>query len=433
LPPNTAFRGFGAPQGIFTIECVMDKIAEQLDLDYVAVREANLYQEGQLTPYGQTVHEPYHPELFVKLKEKSQYQQLLADTTKFNRENQYLKRGLAVTPVKFGISFTFTPLNQGSALIWIYTDGTIALSHGGIEMGQEINTKVVQVVAAELGVKLNRIRVESSNTLRNGNASPTAASSGADINCNAALDAARQLKARLHEAAVKLFAEKGGVQVKIADVVFEDDKIYSAKHPEITLDFAELISYAYVQRINLGAQGYYKTPDVHFDRTAMQGSPFYYYVQGVALVQVEVDVLTGVNKLLKVYIVHEMARSINLDVDLGQISGAFFQGFGYSTMEEMCFNEKGSYLANVLATYKIPVIKNLPEVFEVEVCERDCKYSSAKGSKAIGEPPLIYGEAAYFAIKHALADINLHQDPNSKLRVDLAMPATPEAVLKAIK
>lgn len=429
LPPNTAFRGFGAPQGIFAIETVIEEIARHLNLDANKVRANNFYAEGQLTPYGQPVHEPCHPELFLCLKEKTQYDKLLAETQEFNRTHELVKRGVGVVPVKFGISFTASFLNQASALVWVYTDGTIILSHGGIEMGQQVNTKIAQVVAREFGIDIKRIRVESSNTTRTGNASPTAASTGSDLNGGAALDAVRQIKARLSQVALKILYAKGVTAIDAEHLQFADSKIFDSRKPEIALDFAGLVQQAYMERVDLGAHGFYKTPGVYFDREKMQGEPFYYYVFGCALAQVEVDVLTGVNKLLKVQIVHDIAESINQEIDRGQITGAFMQGFGYCTMEEDKVDETGKYLAASFSTYKIPSFRDLPEDFAIDMHSSARRHASVFGSKAIGEPPLVYGFAAYFAIRNAIA--SLCKDRNKA--VSLAMPATPEAVLFAIR
>ncbi|CAL7962117.1 Xanthine dehydrogenase molybdopterin binding subunit [Gammaproteobacteria bacterium] len=441
LPPNTAFRGFGAPQGIFTMENVIEAIADKLNLDPLLVREVNLYKNGEHTPFGQPVYEPCHSELFARLKKMAHYEQLSQEVKNFNQENKYIKHGIGIVPIKFGISFTFTPLNQGTALIWVYADGSVSMSHGGIEMGQEVNTKVAQVVARELGINIARIRMESSNTQRNGNASPTAASTGADINGNAALNAAKRIRARLAIVALELLrakigykylenlenrAEDGNALPDCDHIIFADDMVYDVRYPKIKITFNELVYNAYMQRRNLGAQGFYRTPKIFFNGEKMQGSPFYYFLFGVALVMMEVDVLTGANKLMKVYVVHEAGHSLNKSVDYGQIHGAFFQGFGYSTMEELKFNKEGQYLANTFSTYKIPSFQDLPEVFDIEFVERELRYASVFGSKAIGEPPLIYGEAAYFAIKNALQSIN----PEKKIH--LAMPATPEAIIISI-
>lgn len=429
LPPNTAFRGFGAPQGIFAIENAIEKIARYLQLDPVFVREINLYKKGEHTHYGQEIKETPHKEIFAKMREKTQYDKLLEETAEFNRTHEFIKRGVGVVPVKFGISFTASFLNQASALLWIYVDGTISLSHGGVEMGQEINTKVAQVVARELGVDIKRIRVESSNTKRTGNASPTAASTGADMNGNAALDAARQVKARLAEIAIKLLRDKGVTAADLEHLQFVDDKIYDMRQQTVSLDFTAVVQAAYLERMDLGAHGFYATPGVYFDRVSGSGEPFYYYVFGVALAQVEVDILTGVNKLIKTQIIHETARSLNQEIDRGQIAGAFFQGFGYCTMEEDKFDAKGKYLAVMFSTYKIPSIRDFPENFTIDLYENDCKQSSVYGSKAIGEPPLIYGFAAYFAILHMLNGLA----KDKKVDIELQMPATPEAILLAVE
>lgn len=446
LPPNTAFRGFGAPQGIFTIENVIEDIARKLNLDPLKVRETNFYRCSETTPFGQPIYEASHSELLGKLKKKAGYNQLQMKVNDFNNKNKYVKRGIGIIPVKFGISFTFTTFNQGTALIWIYADGTISMSHGGIEMGQEVNTKVAQVVARELGVDIARIRVESSNTQRNGNASPTAASTGADLNGNAALDAAKKIKIRLSKFAVEMLKEKlkcsefacdGPVCFEnraecdnsvpdVEHLVFANDNIYDCRYPKVKISFTNLVHDAYMSRYNLGAQGYYRTPEIFFNGKKMQGSPFHYFLFGVSMVVMEVDILTGMNRLVKVYVVHETGRSLNKSIDCGQIHGAFFQGFGYSTMEELKFNKDGRYLANNLSTYKIPSFQDLPEVFDIELVERDLQYTGVFGSKAIGEPPLIYGEAAYFAIRNALQSIN-----PDKI-INLAMPATPEAIVLSI-
>ena len=421
LPANTAFRGFGAPQGIFVLECALEKIAAKLQLDPMLVREINLYQEGQQTPYGQPVYEACHRDLFAKVKSNSNYQQLLQETTEFNSANKFIKRGVGVVPVKFGISFTASFLNQGSSLLWIYADGSISLSHGGIEMGQEINTKIAQIVAQELGVGLDAIRVESSNTKRIGNASPTAASSGTDINGCAALNAARKLKERLTVAAIAYFKTNFNHAAVSANIIFANNEVFDNSSQAIKVTFKELAGFAYLQQTDLGAHGFYKTPGLHFDRETGVGNPFYYYVFGVCVAQIEVDVLTGKTQLLKTYIVHEAAKSLNKGIDEGQIAGAFFQGYGWLTMEELLHDKQGNYLAITPSTYKIPAIRDLPEVFSIEMVALERKHASVFGSKAIGEPPFVYGEVGYFAVQHALAAIGAGE-------VELPAPATPEAI-----
>jgi len=428
LPPNTAMRGFGAPQGIFVIEKVIERIARTLKLDPLKVRELNAYREGQSTPYGQPVREARIAGYLNQLKRRSNYQRLLEENRTFNRRHPYLKRGVGVVPVKFGISFTSAFLNQGSALIWIYADGSIFLSHGGVEMGQEVNTKVAQVAARELGVSIGRIRVESANTKRVANASPTAASTGSDLNGHAAREAARILKKRLATTAVTLLRQKFGLKTSTSRIVFDADRIWTKSDPRHRLRFEELIEHAYHDRVDLGAHGFYRTPGVHFGREQGSGRPFHYFAQGCGLVQVEVDILSGHSRMLRVHIVHELARSLNPEIDRGQIHGAFIQGFGWCTMEEEAIDEKGRYLAVSPSTYKIPTIRDLPDVFTIELAQGKRRYASVFGSKAIGEPPLIYGEAAWFAIKDAIESLAGH-----RLESGLVHPATPEAVLSAVE
>ena len=427
LPPNTAFRGFGAPQGIFVIECALERIARALGLDPLEVRRRNAYQEGQLTPFGQPVHDAHVAELLERLGRNARYAALRAENEAFNAAHVYAKRGLGVVPVKFGISFTSAFLNQGSALIWIYADGTLSLSHGGVEMGQEVNTKVAQVVARTLGVGLGRIRVETANTKRVANASPTAASTGADINGNAARVAAAELRARLARVAAGMLAPRLGRTPEPDALVFADDAVWDTAAPAERLAFGELVHQAYMDRVDLGAHGFYRTPGVHFDRTAGQGTPFHYFAQGGGLVQVEVDLISGCARLLKVHIVHETGRSLNLAVDRGQIAGAFVQGFGWCTIEEERFDAAGRWLAVSPSTYKIPTIRDVPDDFVIETVERDLHHASVLGSKAIGEPPLVYGEAAWFAVKDAIESLTGH-----RREAALAHPATPDAVLAAV-
>ncbi len=427
LPPNTAFRGFGAPQGIFAIEYVMEGIARKLGLDPLEVRKRNSYAEGQPTPYGQPVHEAAVTEMLERLEKKSRYQDLRKSVEEFNLNNSELRRGIGVVPVKFGISFTSAFLNQGSALVLVYGDGTVSLSHGGIEMGQEVNTKVAQVVSRELGVGLESIRVETSNTKRTANASPTAASTGADINGHAARDAASQIRERLAPVAAEMLSKKWGTSFPANGIVFEDDRVFSRDNPEKSISFGELAHQAYMDRIDLCAHGFYATPGVYFDRERGKGNPFYYFVFGSCLVVAEVDVMTGASRLVEVHIVHETAKSLNRAIDRGQIEGAFIQGYGWCTMEEIRWDDKGRYLAVTPSTYKIPTIRDLPEVFDIEMVETKRKHASVFGSKAIGEPPLIYGEAAWFAVKEAIESLSGHRKV-----ADLAHPATPEAVLAAI-
>ncbi|MDK9698955.1 MAG: molybdopterin-dependent oxidoreductase [bacterium] len=427
LPPNTAFRGFGAPQGIFAIETAIERIAEKLHLDPLTIRLRNLYESGQTTPFGEIVQEASNRALLTQLTKDAKYEELLADNAKFNAEHSDVKRGVSILPIKFGISFTASFLNQASALVWIYQDGTVSLSHGGIEMGQALNTKVAQVVSAELGISLSHIRVESSNTKRVGNASPTAASSGSDLNGNAARTAAIELRNRLANVAAVKYEKEFHQSVTVDEIVFLDNQVYATNFPQRVYSFVEIIHTAYLERVPLGAHGYYRTPDIFFDREKYHGSPFFYFVYGCGLVHVEIDLRNGNFRMLDVHLLHECGKSLNPEIDRGQIVGAFTQGVGWCTMEELPYDpEKGHYLAISPSTYKLPTIQDVPERMTVELVECEREYASVRQSKGIGEPPLIYGEACFFAIQNALASIAKTGTP-----VKLSHPATPEAILLA--
>jgi xanthine dehydrogenase large subunit len=423
LPPNTAMRGFGAPQAIFTIESVIERIGRELGLDPFTVRSRNAYKPGQTAPYGQPVPEPCTPELLERLRTAAGYEALRQEADRFNRQHRSRHRGIGIVPVKFGVSFTASFRNQGAALVWVYADGSVSVSHGGVEMGQEVNTKVAQVVATEFGIDISRVRVETNNTKRVGNSSPTAASTGADINGNAALNACRIIKPRLAEYAAGLLAESAGTTPEPGQVTFADNAFFDRRRPDVRVAFSELAHLAYRARVNLGAQGFYRTPGVEFDRDKGQGTPFAYFAYGCCLCVAEVDLLTGTSHLLKAHVIHETGRSLNPGIDRGQICGAFLQGYGWLAMEELVLQD-GRYLTDSLSTYKIPTIRDLPRDFTIEVVERDRQHSSVLGSKAIGEPPFIYGIAGFFAIADAVRAAN----PDA----ELAPPATPEHVLAAL-
>ncbi|MBN2689364.1 MAG: molybdopterin-dependent oxidoreductase [Gammaproteobacteria bacterium] len=428
LLPNTAFRGFGGPQGIFIMESVIERVAQHLQMDPILIREVNVYQSGQKTHYGQIVSEACGEDMLKRLKTLSQYQQLKKDTELFNKNNSLVKRGLGVLLSKFGIAFTMSFINQASALIWLYGDGSVSLSHGAVEMGQQVHTKVAQIVAHTLGISLDSIRAESVNTKRIANASPTAASTATDLNGNAALKAAQELKSRLIPVAIRFLKKDHNVDSTVEDIIFLDNKIYDKSHPDQFITFKELVSHAYVMQVDLGAHGFYKADKLFYDRNTGKGEPFSYFVNGACLAQVEIDVLTGKTNVLKVFIVHEAATSINKEIDIGQVTGAFCQGYGWCTMEELQLNSEGRYLADTMATYKIPGIRDLPDVFEIEMVELKREKASVFGSKAVGEPPYTYGGATYFAIKNAILSL-----ADNDKDVQLKMPATPEAIVMAIE
>jgi len=428
LPPNTAFRGFGAPQGIFVIENVIEQIAHKLQLDPLQVRLRNLYRKGETAPYGQKINETNLRSLFSRLVKISAYDKLKRQVERFNKANSALKQGIGTVPVKFGISFTTALLNQGSALIWIYIDGTVSVTTGGIEMGQEVNSKVALVVSSVLGIPFDKIRVESSNSQRVGNASPTAASTGSDINGNAARIAAEQLRERFVKKAAEILSERSRKKIQTRQIGLADDKAFVKSNPKHNISIPDLVRELYYNRVSLGAYGYYSTPKVHFDRESGKGHPFAYFVYGCALVRVEIDTLTGDSRLLDAFIVHETGPSLHDDIDRGQIIGAFIQAMGWCTMEDAPHDAKGKYLALSPSTYKIPGIRDLPEKLVVEMVQSPCKEASVFGSKAVGEPPFIYGEAVWFAIRDAVSAVDNH-----KIIAPLSFPATPEAVLMAVE
>jgi xanthine dehydrogenase molybdopterin binding subunit len=424
LPPNTAFRGFGAPQGIYVIETVMEKIASQLGRDPLEVRKLNAYRSGDLTPYGQVVKESNLASLLDSLAQNSHYRSLKEEVRAFNESHKTIKQGLGVVPVKFGISFTTALLNQASALLWIYIDGTASLTTGGVEMGQEVSTKCAIVVSRILGLPMEWIRVESNNSQRVGNASPTAASTGSDLNGSAARIAAEKIKEQLLPAVRELLAGQG-VECAGDDIVFANGGVYCASHPETVIPFPDLVRHAYNSRLPLAAYGYYSTPGVHFDREKGEGEPFHYFVCGCALSRVEIDTLSGEHTILETYIVHENGNALSEEIDRGQIIGAFVQCAGWCTVEDLPADSRGRYLALSPSTYKIPTVREIPRHLEIEIVPAGSGYASVFGSKATGEPPFIYGLSVWFALQAAVQAV----DPEA----ELGFPATPEAVLMALE
>ncbi len=418
---NTAFRGFGGPQGMMAIEYVLDEIARALDCDPLAVRRANFYGPGRdVTPYDMPVEDFVADRLFDELAASSDYAARRAAIRKWNATSPIVKRGIAMTPVKFGISFTATFYNQASALVHVYTDGSVLLNHGGTEMGQGLFTKVAQVVAHELGVDLDRVRVSASDTSKIPNASATAASSGSDLNGKAAQAAAAAIKARLAAFAAERF------QVPPEAVRF------AANHVEIgdvkRLKFGELVRLAYLARVQLWASGFYKTPKIHYDPKTLKGRPFYYFAYGAAVSEVAIDTLTGETRLLRADILHDVGRSLNPAIDLGQVEGGFVQGMGWLTTEELWWNESGRLMTHAPSTYKIPVASDVPADFRVKLWERgENVEDSIHRSKAVGEPPLMLAISVFQAIKDAVASVSGYEGT-----AHLNAPATPEEVLRAV-
>ena len=420
---NTAFRGFGGPQGMMAIEWVVDEIARSLGVDPLQVRTRNFYGVGErdVTPYLMKVEDNVLLDLVPELERTSSYQERRREIAEHNATSPLLKRGLALTPVKFGISFTATHYNQAGALIHIYADGTVQLNHGGTEMGQGLFTKVAQVVAQELQIDIGAIRCTPSDTARVPNASATAASSGSDLNGMAALAAAQTLRERL-----TLFAAREyGVEPE--EVVFRDGEVLLGDARRIP--FAQLTHDAWMGRVSLSATGFYRTPKIHYDHETMSGRPFYYFAYGAAVSEVVIDTLTGEYKVLRVDILHDVGESLNPAIDIGQIEGGFIQGMGWLTTEELWWDEAGVLQTHAPSTYKIPAASDLPAEFHVALLASGRNEEpTIHRSKAVGEPPLMLAISVFHAIKDAVASVGEH-----RLGPRLDAPATPEAVLMAVE
>ena len=417
---DTAFRGFGGPQGMFAIEHVIDEVARALGRDPLDVRRANLYGTASrhVTPYGMTIEDNVAPELVLQLAASSRYRERRAAIRAWNRGSPVIKRGIALTPVKFGISFTATHYNQAGALLHVYADGTLLLNHGGTEMGQGLFTKVAQVVAQEMGVPLASVRVSASDTSKVPNASPTAASSGSDLNGMAARDAARRLRRRLAAVAARRFDCDPQI------VEFADGVVTAAGR---TLPFAELARIAYMARTPLSATGFYATPKIHYDRKTLSGRPFFYFAYGAAVAETALDTLTGEHRLLAVDILHDAGASLNPALDRGQIEGGFVQGWGWLTTEELWWNGRGELATHAPSTYKIPTAHDVPEHFRVDFFGRPNREDTIHRSKAVGEPPLMLALAGFHALRDAVAGV-----ADDRVAPRLDAPATAERVLAAV-
>lgn len=417
---NTAFRGFGGPKGVVLAETVVEEIACTVGKDALDIRKLNCYQDGKCqTPYGQEVDENVLLPLIQDLEDSSNYRARREEIKAFNQQSPFLKKGLALVPVKFGISFTSKHLNQGGALVHVYTDGSVHVSHGGTEMGQGLYTKVAQIVAKTFGIDYQRVNVGATRTDKVPNASPTAASAGTDLNGMAALDAARTIKERLQEFAMEHFG------IAADEFAIEEDTVTFGDE---AMSFPEFVKLAYMNRVSLSSTGFYKTPKIGYDRKAAKGRPFLYYANGAAVSEVVVDTFTGEYKVTQVDILHDVGASINSEIDIGQIEGAFVQGMGWLTSEELSWDEKGRITTNSPANYKIPTSADVPEKFTVKLFDRANKEDSVYRSKAVGEPPLMLGISVWCALKDACAAVCDH-----KISPPLAVPATPEAVFYSMQ
>ena len=414
---NTAFRGFGGPQGAIAIEYILDSIARSLGLDPLTVRQRNFYgvDERNLTPYGQIVEDNLIHDIVARLVRDSDYLDRRDEIARWNADSPVLKRGLALTPVKFGISFNLTHLNQAGALVHVYTDGSVLVTHGGTEMGQGLHTKICQIVARTLGVSAARVRISATDTSKVANTSATAASTGADLNGKAAEAAALTIRTRLADFACQRY---GG-----AEVSFAADQV---RVGETRLSFGELVAEAYTHRVQLWSDGFYATPGLHWDRTRLSGRPFHYYVYGASVAEVVIDTLTGEARVLRADILHDAGDSLNPAIDIGQIEGAFVQGVGWLTSEELHWNGEGRLTTHAPSTYKIPAVSDCPSDLRIVLYDAPNRADTIFRSKAVGEPPLLHAFSAFFAIRDAIAAAAGGGIP------ELRAPATPEAVLDAL-
>lgn len=425
---QTAFRGFGGPQGMFVIEDVFGRVAPALGLDAATLRERNLYETGQTTPYGQPVrHAERLHTIWHDLGRSSDFDARRTRIAAFNAEHDDVKRALAITPVKFGISFTLTAYNQAGALVHVYKDGSVLVNHGGTEMGQGLHTKMLQVAATALGVPLESVRLAPTRTDKVPNTSATAASSGADLNGGAVKDACEQIRQRLSAVAGRLL----GVDQR--DVRFSNGRVAGLGAAGPWFTFAQVVEAAYHQRVQLWAAGFYRTEGLHWDTEKMQGEPFKYFAYGAAATEVEVDGFTGAHRTLRVDILHDVGDSLSPIIDLGQVEGAFVQGAGWLTLEELRWDTtdgpgRGRLLTQSASTYKLPSFSEMPEEFNVRLLEHAAEDGAVYGSKAVGEPPLMLAFSVREAIREAVAAFA----PAGHC-VELGSPATPEAVFMAIR
>jgi len=419
LPPNTAFRGFGGPQGMFVIESAIAKAAEKIGVPAYKIQEANLLQDNDVFSYGQIATQTEAKSCWQTALKNFEFDKTLASVKQFNSQNNGLKKGLSLMPICFGISFTNTPMNHARALVHIYQDGSVGFSTGAVEMGQGVNTKLQQIVIQTFGINIEKVSIETTNTTRVANTSPTAASSTADLNGKALLKACQALKERLLKVASQ------NLNCAISDLYLKNNSVYF-KDKITDLSWESLVQTAFLQRVSLSEQGHYATPKIHFDKSTEKGHPFAYHVYGTALTEATVDCIRGTYEINSVKIVHDFGSSMNMDIDLGQIEGALAQGIGWMTMEELAYADDGRLLSNALSTYKVPDVYAMPEIVEVKALESKGHDMAILKSKAVGEPPLMYGIGTYFAIQNAIKAFN--NDYNLKFDA----PLTPEKVLTAL-
>jgi xanthine dehydrogenase large subunit len=419
LPPNTAFRGFGAPQAMFVMECAISKAAAELGISERMIQERNLLKENDTFHYGQVAQHANATLCWKEVCTDFQIEEKEKEIAHFNQGSTIFRKGMALIPVCFGISFTKTNLNQARSLVHIYQDGSVGISTGAVEMGQGVNTKMKQVAAHCFSIDPSRIRLETTNTTRVANTSATAASSGADLNGKAVQQACMELLVRLKETAARM------LKFDPAMVEFKDEQILP-KGGSISITWEELIRTAYLERVNLSQAGHYATPEIYFGKDTHKGHPFAYHVYGTAVITVTVDCLRGRYHVDNVQIVHDFGNSINSVIDTGQVEGAVVQGIGWMTMEEVKYNEKGQLLSNSLSTYKVPDIYSVPKIIEIKALQTEGPELAILRSKAVGEPPFNYGIGVYFALQNAILAFN------SSAKLPFDAPLTPEKVLMAL-
>ncbi|MCX6275590.1 MAG: molybdopterin-dependent oxidoreductase [Bacteroidetes bacterium] len=418
LPPNTAFRGFGGPQGMFVIESAIAKAAEELKVNASEIQKRNLIRTGEEFPYGQIAVSEAN-ECWVKAEELYELNKATQEVRNFNAENKFLKKGIALMPICFGISFTKTLMNQARSLVHVYSDGSVNISTGAVEMGQGVNTKILQVAANVFSISPDKVKINSANTFRIANTSPTAASAAADLNGRATMMACNEILGRLKIVGAK---ELG---CKPDEIEIREECVY-ANDGKSKLDWKQLVMLAYTKRVSLSEHAHYATPDIHFDLKAEKGHPFSYHVYGTGIVTVTLDCIRGIYEFDSVKVVHDFGQSMNPVIDKGQCEGGIVQGIGWMTMEEIIYDKEGKLKSNALSTYKVPDVYSAPKQIDVHFLETKNNSLALFNSKAVGEPPLMYGIGAYFALRNAVKAFNA----GSLISFDA--PLTPEKVLMAL-
>ncbi|WP_339875837.1 xanthine dehydrogenase molybdopterin binding subunit [Olleya marilimosa] len=419
LPPNTAFRGFGGPQGMFVIESAIAKAAHEIGVPTRTIQEANLLDENDTFSYGQIAKKVEAKNTWHSAKNIFNIEALEQAVENFNKNNTNFKKGIAFMPITFGISFTNTPMNHARALVHIYLDGSVGISTAAVEMGQGVNTKMMQIAADVFSIPIEKIKIETTNTTRVANTSPSAASSTADLNGKATLMACNALVERL-----KIVASVD-LKASVKDITLKEESVY-INNKKSALTWTALVSKAMLKRVALTENAHYATPEIHFDKTKEKGHPFAYHVYGTAITTTTIDCMRGTYEFDSVKIVHDYGKSMSEGIDLGQVEGALIQGIGWMTMEEIAYNKEGKLLSNALSTYKVPDIFSVPKTVEVIPVETEGNDMAILKSKAVGEPPLMYGIGAYFALQNAIKAFN----PNYDLQFNA--PMTPEKVLTGL-